>query len=280
MEHSPVPATGGAPRRGELDSESVRLRELIEARTPARLLVGRAGPAYRTVTQLELRRDHASAVDAVHWEISLERDFGSDFIQQWNLFEVRTRAQTKIEHLMRPDLGRQLDDAARQTIANRCSRGADLQVVIGDGLSGAAVVAQVPALLPLLRIEADRHRWSFGQPFLVRYCRVGTLNDLGEILGSAVIVLLIGERPGLATAESLSAYMAYRPQPGHTDADRNLVSNIHTRGVAPDLASRRIAALAEQMRQAKTSGVAVKENLATLAKSTVQSLTSTIKASE
>jgi ethanolamine ammonia-lyase small subunit len=136
--------------------------------------------------------------------------------------------------------------------------------VIGDGLSGAAVVAQVPGLLPLLRVEANQRGWSFGQPFLVRYCRVGTLNDLGEILGAAVFVLLIGERPGLATAESLSAYMAYRPQPGHTDADRNLISNIHARGVGPDLAARRIAALAEQMRQAKTSGVAVKENLTTL----------------
>jgi ethanolamine ammonia-lyase small subunit len=264
MEPFPLPATGGASHRGELDSDSVRLRELIEARTPARLLVGRAGPAYRTVTQLELRRDHASAVDAVHWEISLEKDFGSEFLQRWNLFEVRTRAQTKIEHLMRPDLGRRLDDAARQTIANRCPAGADLQVVIGDGLSGAAVVAQVPGLLPLLRIEADQRGWSFGQLFLVRYCRVGTLNDLGEVLGAAVIVLLIGERPGLATAESLSAYMAYRPQPGHTDADRNLISNIHARGVAPDLAARRIAALAEQMRHAKTSGFAVKEKLATL----------------
>jgi ethanolamine ammonia-lyase small subunit len=280
MEPIPLPAAGGASRHGEIDWDSVRLRELIEARTPARLLVGRAGPAYRTVTQLELRRDHASAVDAVHWEISLERDFGSEFIQRWNLFEVRTRAQTKIEHLMRPDLGRRLDDAARQTIANRCPAGADLQVVIGDGLSGAAVVAQLPGLLPLLRVEADQRGWSFGQPFLVRYCRVGTLNDLGEILGAAVIVLLIGERPGLAIAESLSAYMAYRPQSGHTDAERNLISNIHARGVALDLAARRIAALAEQMRQAKTSGVAVKENLATLAKPPSQPLSSTIKASE
>jgi ethanolamine ammonia-lyase small subunit len=280
MEPFPLSATGGASQRGELDSDSVRLRELIEARTPARLLVGRAGPAYRTVTQLELRRDHASAVDAVHWEISLERDFGREFIQRWNLFEVRTRAQTKIEHLMRPDLGRRLDDAARQTIANRCPTGVDMQAVVGDGLSGAAVVAQVPGLLPLLRIEADQRGWSFGQPFLVRYCRVGTLNDLGETLGAAVIVLLIGERPGLATAESLSAYMAYRPQPGHTDAQRNLISNIHARGVPPDLAARRIAALAAQMRQANSSGVAVKEDLATLSKPPAQPLSSTIKASE
>jgi ethanolamine ammonia-lyase small subunit len=266
MEPFPSPASRSASERGAVELDSFRLRELIEARTPARLLVGRAGPAYRTITQLELRRDHASAVDAVDWEIDLERDFGSEFLERWHLFEVRTRAQTKLEHLMRPDLGRRLEDAARQTIAKRCPPGTDLQVVIGDGLSGAAVVAQVPRLLPLLRIEADRRAWSFGHPFLVRYCRVGTLNDLGEILGAAIIVLLIGERPGLATAESLSAYMAYRPQPGHTDAERNLISNIHARGVAPDLAAHRIAVLAEQMRQAKTSGIAVKENLTGLTK--------------
>ena len=166
---------------------------------------------------------------------------------------------------MRPDLGRRLDDQARDTIASRCSSGADLQVVIGDGLSGAAVMAQVPKLLPLSRDEARHRGWSFGQPFFVRYCRVGVLNDIGEILNALVIVLLIGERPGLATSESLSAYMAYRPQPGHTDVDRNLISNIHARGVPPDIAARRIADLAEQMRRAKTSGVSVKENLASLA---------------
>jgi ethanolamine ammonia-lyase small subunit len=265
MKFSQIPAAGDDLPASQLQSELLRLQELIQARTPARLLVGRAGPAYRTATQLDLRRDHAWAVDAVHWELEPARDLGEEFVREWNLFEVRTRAAGRLDHLMRPDLGRRLDDQARHTIASRCSSGADLQVVIGDGLSGAAVMAQVPKLLPLLREEARRRDWSFGQPFFVRYCRVGMLNDVGEILNALVIVLLIGERPGLATSESLSAYMAYRPQPGHTDADRNLISNIHARGVPPEIAAPRIADLAEQMRQAKTSGVSVKENLAALA---------------
>jgi ethanolamine ammonia-lyase small subunit len=229
----------------------------VRARTPARILVGRAGPTYRTETQLELRHDHAAALDAVHAELDLPRDF----LQRWKLFEVQTQAGSKTEYLMRPDLGRRLTKAARAAVVEQCPAGVDLQVVVGDGLSAAAVVAQVPRLLPLLEQEAAQRGWRLGRPFAVRYCRVGVLNDVGELLDPAVVVLLIGERPGLATAESLSAYLAYRPRPGHTDAQRNLISNIHARGVPLEAAARRVAALAEKMRQAQTGGVAVKEEL-------------------
>ena len=232
----------------------------VRARTPARIFVGRAGPSYRTTTQLELRQDHAAALDAVHAELDVEQAFGRDFVERWKLVEVATRAGGKAEYLMRPDLGRRLSEPARETIIGACPRRADLQVAIGDGLSAAAVAAQVPQLLPPLQEAARRRGWSFGRPLIIRHCRVGVLNDLGELLDPAVVVLLIGERPGLATAESLSAYMAYRPRPGHSDAQRNLISNIHARGVDPEAAARRIAALAETMRRRQTSGVAVKED--------------------
>lgn len=233
----------------------------IRARTPARILAGRAGSSYPTATQLELRRDHAAAIDAVHAELTLDRDFERPFLDRWQLFEVKTQAASKSEFLMRPDLGRRLDENARAALKANCPAGTDLQVVIGDGLSVAAVVKQVPLLLPLLEQEALARGWKFGRPFAVRYCRVGVLNDVGDLLDPSVVVLLIGERPGLATAESLSAYLAYRPRPGHTDAQRNLISNIHGRGVGSADAARRIAALAGQMRQLQTSGVAVKEDL-------------------
>jgi ethanolamine ammonia-lyase small subunit len=235
--------------------------QAIRARTPARILVGRAGPAYRTATALDLRQDHAAAVDAVHTELDLSRDLGADGVERWGLFEVRTRARDKAEYLMRPDLGRRLDDAASANVKRECPPGADIQVVIGDGLSVAAVAAQVPALLPLLEAETKRRGWTFGRPFAVRYCRVGVLNDVGELLDPSVVVLLIGERPGLATAESLSAYLAFHPRPGHTDAQRNLISNIHARGVPLQAAAPRLLALAEKMRQMQTSGVTVKEDL-------------------
>jgi ethanolamine ammonia-lyase small subunit len=231
----------------------------IRARTPARIFSGCAGPSYRTATQLELRSDHAAAVDAVHAELDLVRDFGGAFLEQWKLFAVQTQAASKEEYLLRPDLGRRLSSTGREEVIRRCPSGADLQVVIGDGLSAAAVVAQPPVLLPLLEQGVRDRGWRFGQPFFIRHCRVGVLNDIGEALDSSVIVLLIGERPGLATAKSLSAYMAFRPRPGHTDAQRNLISNIHERGLNASVAAERILALAARMRRLEASGVTVKE---------------------
>jgi ethanolamine ammonia-lyase small subunit len=244
-----------------MDSLSKRsdLIAAVRARTPARLFAGRAGSSYRTATQLELRSDRAAALDAVHAEIDMQRDLGSDLVQQLGIFEVSTRARSKAEYLLRPDLGRRLDDGARETIRKECPAACTLQIAVGDGLSAAAVAAQTPGLLPLLIAEIQRRGWSLGRPFFIRHCRVGVLNDIGDILNPEVVVLLIGERPGLATAESLSAYLAYRPRPGHTDAQRNLISNIHARGVGLDEAARRIAALAERMRRQQTSGVDIKE---------------------
>jgi ethanolamine ammonia-lyase small subunit len=251
----------------------------IRARTPARLIVGRAGPAYRTQTLLELRQDHAAAVDAVHAELDLARDFPPEFVERSKLFEVATTADDKAEYLRRPELGRRLCADGIAAITARCPKGADLQVAIGDGLSAAAVVEQAPALLPLLQAGAKSRGWTFGQPFVIRHCRVGVLNDIGEVLDAQVVVLLIGERPGLATAVSLSAYLAYCPRAGHTDAQRNLISNIHARGVAPAAAAERILALSAQMRQQQTSGVAVKEQLSGAALGSVPAVRGSVEES-
>jgi ethanolamine ammonia-lyase small subunit len=237
------------------------LIEKIRARTPARVLADRTGAAYRTVTQLELRQDHAAARDAVRAEFELERDLGAEFVEQWKLFSVSTAAASKDQYLRRPDLGRRLSESARNQLAARCALNADLQVVIGDGLSVTAISTQVPPLLPMLAEKARSLGWTLGQPFAVKYCRVGLMNDLGELLQPKVVVLLIGERPGLATAESLSAYMAYQPRAGHNDSNRNLISNIHARGVNTEVAASRIIDLAGQMMRRQTSGVAIKEEL-------------------
>jgi ethanolamine ammonia-lyase small subunit len=186
--------------------------------------------------------------------------FGEAFVRHWELFEVQTRAAGKDEYLLRPDLGRHFDESSRLKIQERCSRGSDLQIVIGDGLSVPAVSRQVPTLLPLLFAGAESSGWKAGRTFVIRHCRVGILNEIGGLLDPRVVVLLIGERPGLATAESLSAYMAYRPREDHSDADRNLISNIHARGINLAPAAARILNLAAQMMQAGASGCSVKEN--------------------
>jgi ethanolamine ammonia-lyase small subunit len=226
----------------------------LRGRTPARVAVGSAGESYRTRTLLELRADHAAARDAVHDELN------DDVLTKLQLRVVGTLAVTKQHHLLRPDLGRRFDDAAQRLLESTYPKGRDLQILVGDGLSARAVQVQVPELLPRLLAGAAERGWSAGVPFAVRHCRVGVLNDVGELLDPRVVVLLIGERPGLSTAESLSAYMAYRPRPGHTDAQRNLVSNIHARGLSHDEAARRILGLADQMTRLQTSGVAVKES--------------------
>ena len=237
------------------------LIEKIRARTPARVLADRTGAAYRTDTQLRLRQDHAAARDAVRAEFELRRDLGAEFVEQWKLFSVSTMAASKDEYLLRPDLGRRLEDNARTQLPALCPLNADLHIVIGDGLSVTAVSTQVPALLPMLAEKALLRGWTLGQIFAIKYCRVGVINDVGELLHPKIVVLLIGERPGLATAESLSAYMAYQPQSGHNDSNRNLISNIHPRGVSTEAAASRIINLAEQMMQAKTSGLEIKEEL-------------------
>jgi ethanolamine ammonia-lyase small subunit len=240
------------------DDKQIELRpathNALLARTPARLLVGRAGPSFRTATQLELRADHAAARDAVHTE--LDRQWLADLGVQ----ELGTRAASRAEHLLRPDLGRRLSDSALRALES-FPKSTDFQLVIGDGLSATAVVRQVPALLQRLAAAAADRGWRIGRSFAIRYCRVAVLNDVGEALDPTVVVLLIGERPGLATAESLSAYLAYRPRTGHSDAQRNLISNIHDRGVKTAEASQRILALADAMRRQQTSGVTVKETL-------------------
>jgi ethanolamine ammonia-lyase small subunit len=232
----------------------------VRARTPARLLAGRTGAAYRTGTQLELREAHAAARDAVRDELDVSTLFDADFIQEWNLLEVRTQANTKDEYLLRPDLGRHFDGASAAAIKQRCARHVDIQIAIGDGLSVPAIAAQVPGLLPVLCAGAAAHGWSLGRNLVIRHCRVGILNEIGEVLNPRIAVLLIGERPGLATTESLSAYMAYRPNGAHSDADRNLISNIHARGLDWQTAAIRILDLAARMVNANLSGYRLPAN--------------------
>jgi ethanolamine ammonia-lyase small subunit len=195
---------------------------------------------------------------------SAEDAWGSAFVKRWEIFEAWTQSIAKDEYLLRPDLGRHFNEASRVELSKRCSSRNDLQIAVGDGLSVPAVSVQVPLLLPLLYEGAKERGWTIGRTFVIHRCRVGILNEIGEFLASRVAVLLIGERPGLATAESLSAYMAYRPNRTHSDADRNLISNIHARGVCPEKAAVRILNFAAQMMEIGASGCNVREDSLTL----------------
>ncbi|MBJ7519559.1 MAG: ethanolamine ammonia-lyase subunit EutC [Solirubrobacteraceae bacterium] len=226
--------------------------------TPARIFTGGPEGGYTTTDLLALRADHAAARDAVLAPLDLADPALADIAARHAVFAVDSQAGSIEEHLLRPDLGRRLSDAGRAAITAACTPATDVQIVIGDGLSAAAVHAQVPTLLPLLVAECRQRGWTVGRPFAVRHCRVGVMNDVGDALDPAVVVLLVGERPGLATAESLSAYLAYRPRPGDTDAKRDLISNIHARGLTTEEAVRRIGDLIAEQRALRGSGVAAR----------------------
>src|ERR1700687_1458111 len=139
----------------------------IRSRTPARLLAGRAGAAYRTDTQLELREAHAAARDAVRAELDLETTFGTDFVKRWGLFEICTQAALKDVFLLQPDLGRHFNDSSRAELQSLCWLGNNCQIAIGDVLSVPAVAAQVPPVLPLLYAGAQARGWTVGQTFVI-----------------------------------------------------------------------------------------------------------------
>jgi ethanolamine ammonia-lyase small subunit len=229
----------------------------LPATTTARIFQGRAGSSYRTRAMLNLRADHAAARDAVGASLDLSTGPLAALAEEWRLLELASRARTREEHLRRPDLGRRLAADSRLRLREAGDHRSDVQIVVGDGLSAAAVDSQVPALLPALT-EAGRQRgWRLGRPLVVRQCRVGVMNDIGEILDPRVVVLLIGERPGLGTAVALSAYLGYRPRPGDTDAQRNLIASIHPDGLGTQEACDRIVALVTVILAASASGTAI-----------------------
>lgn len=238
------------------------IRENLHSITPARILGPRHGTGLSTKAMLQLRADHAFARDAVFQSVLLQRDFRSERIDQLGLFELFTKAIDRQQYLLHPELGRQLRPQDRELLLKQCPPRPRLQIVLGDGLSATALVQQGPPLLDALWEMAGKQKLALGRPFLVHQARVGILNEIGNLLEPDVVVLLIGERPGLGTAESLSAYMAYRPNHGDTDASRNLISNIHSRGVGIEEAATRILALVESMLAGKVSGTAIKERLA------------------
>lgn len=229
------------------------LKELI-ASTSARIGVGRTGPRYNTFSQLLFQGDHAVTQDALY------RDVDQRLLDEFNLFSVQTRvSEGKEEYLLRPDLGRQLSEDAKRVIREKCIKNPNIQLVVGDGLSAAAIESNLRQIYPVIAQGCKTAGLSFGTPFFVQYCRVGVMNDISDLLTPDVLILLIGERPGLGRAESMSAYMAFRPKRGDNDADRDVVCNIFEGGGTNPLeAGAFIVQFAQKMRQYQASGVKLK----------------------
>ena len=234
------------------------LRDLRDL-TPARVGLGRAGAGLPTQALLEFTLDHARARDAVHAAFdvpALVAGLGGLGLESPH---VSSCARDRREYLKRPDLGRKLDQASQRLLASRKAGSCRLALVVGDGLSPAAVnahaVALVASLMPRLAVE----RIEVGCAVVASGARVALGDEIGAILGARMVVVLIGERPGLSAPDSLGAYLTFAPRPDVTDAERNCVSNIHGAGLGYEEAALRIAWLIREGLAREVTGVALKD---------------------
>ena len=196
----------------------------LAASTSARLAVGRAGPRPPTRAVLLFGADHAVTQDAIFGDVPTE------LLEKLGLFTVQTKVTSQGEFLLRPDLGRMLSDEAKKLVTERCVKKPQVQIVVGDGLSAAAVTNNLPQIYPVIEQGLRGAGLSLGTPFFVRYCRVGAMNDINDIVQADVVALLIGERPGLGVADALSVYSGWRPTAGKTDTHRDVICMITENG--------------------------------------------------
>lgn len=218
-------------------------------RTPARIGIGRAGPRLKTQTLLTLRADHATARDAVMVDVD------PAILEACGLFSVQTKCVDRDMHLTRPDLGREFAPETLAELKQKCRQGPRVQVYVSDGLSSKAIEANIADYLPILIDGLKRHGIDTGTPFFVKFGRVPAMDVVTETLGSEVTCLLIGERPGLVTAKSMSAYITYKATVGMPESRRTVISNIHEGGTPAVEAGAYTADVIKTMLERKASGV-------------------------
>lgn len=226
------------------------------ATTPARIGIGRAGPRYRNAPQLLFWADHAITQDA------LFKEMDAGLLKDLNLFQVTTRVKDRREYLLRPDLGRELSDEARNTLQSKCVKRPDVQIYLADGLSCAAIEHNIRDILPVLEQGFSQAGLKTGTLFFAKYARVGLMNDVNSIVDAQVVVTLIGERPGLGRAESMSAYLGYRPKPDSNDSNRDVVCNIYKGGTNPLEAGAYIVDFVKRILRFQASGIKLKLKVA------------------
>lgn len=232
----------------ENPAEGEKFRRMKE-KTPARLGCGKAGPRYKTLTMLRFRADHAAAQDAVFSQVP------EDFAEKNGLIPVVTKCHDKDEYLTRPDLGRCFDEENQKKIKAAVPNAPRVQIVVGDGLSSAAILANAMDCMKTIQDGLKIRGIDCGAPIFVRYCRVGAGDAVGDVTGCELVCVLVGERPGLVTDKSMSAYITYKPHTGVSESSRTVVSNIHAQGTPAVEAGAHVAELIEKILTKKVSGV-------------------------
>ena len=229
-----------------LDPEAL---ERMKKRTTARIGVGKAGARLKTQTLLALRADHARAQDSVF------ADVDPAFIEKLGLLSIESQAGDRNTHITRPDLGRKICPKGVEALRQHCEMSPDVQIYASDGLSSAAIEANLEKILPVLTEGLQAKGLKVGTPFYLRFGRVAAEDQVAEVLGAKVVCVLIGERPGRATAESMSAYIVYNAYVGIPEAKRTVVSNIHKDGLTAVEAGAYITEVIQQILDRKASGV-------------------------
>ena len=223
----------------------------LKGKTPARLGSGKAGARYKTLSTLRFRADHAAAQDAVFSQVA------EDFPEKNGLVPLQTCCESKDQYLTRPDFGRRLNEESVKRLKTEISGTPRVQIVVGDGLSSAAITANAMDCLAAIRDGLKLKGIDCGKAVFVRYCRVGAGDAVGDVTGCEVVCVLVGERPGLVTDKSMSAYITYKPHTGVSESARTVVSNIHDGGTPAAEAGAFVAELIGKILEKKVSGVAL-----------------------
>ena len=239
----------------------LRLRDY----TPARVELGRAGASVPTRALLEFQLAHAKARDAVHLPLAVNSLVVELKQKSFPSVVLSSVAHNRDEYLKRPDLGRRLNEESRERLVPLRSE-YEAAFVIVDGLSALAVHRHA---VPLMELLFDGLDWKIAPVAIVEQGRVAIGDEIGERLGARMVVVLIGERPGLSSPDSLGAYLTWQPQPGRTDAERNCISNIRAEGLSYAVAAHKLRFLMNESRRLKLSGVQLKEDASLIGDSIV-----------
>ena len=231
----------------------------LRSLTAARIGLGRAGISMPTAPQLAFQAAHARARDAVH--LPFERSTLAAQLRErgWDSILLESRAASREQYLQRPDHGRRLGDASAAALRACDSRKPDLAIVVADGLSALAVQRQALPLLEHLLPQVQAAGWSLAPICLLQQGRVAAGDEIGELLGAGMLAVLIGERPGLSSPDSLGIYFTYAPRMGLSDAERNCISNVRPEGLPHATAAHRLMYLMSEARRRGVSGVMLKD---------------------
>jgi len=244
----------------EIDNDNpwLQLRRL----TPARIALGRTGTSLPTRAQLDFQFAHAQARDAVHLPFD-HAGLASQLAERGqDTLLLHSAADDRHSYLQRPDLGRKLNEASAQRLreyAQAHPGGVDLAIVVADGLSALAVHRHTVPFLARLEEQIEAEGWSRSPVILVEQGRVAVADEIGELLGAKMVVILIGERPGLSSPDSLGLYFTYNPRVGLTDAYRNCISNVRLEGMSYGLAAHKLLYLMKEACRRQLSGVNLKD---------------------